>query len=87
MSHIKSKFHFLKGVFWEVVNGKRVGIEDVGIALDRVTNSRCCGVDCCESVLYLRDQVTGNINKIGVSEGELVILEVKTPAGEVVPQT
>lgn len=35
--------------------------------------SQCCGVDCCKNVIRLRDQVTGEIVEISVSNGAVVV--------------
>lgn len=35
------------------------GLTDMGEVLDRVTERRCCGVDCCNNTLTLDDSVTG----------------------------
>lgn len=35
------------------------GTTDLGEAMDWATQNRCCGVDCCEHVLYLNDKATG----------------------------
>lgn len=34
-------------------------LTDMGEVLDRVTERRCCGVDCCNNRLILDDSVTG----------------------------
>ena len=35
--------------------------------------AKCCGVDCCDGVIRLTDQVTGTLKKISIQDGVLVV--------------
>lgn len=36
------------------------GEKDLGLAMDKVTQKRCCGIDCCHNTITLDDVVNGN---------------------------
>lgn len=71
MAKSKKNVIVAKGLIWGVVNGKRVGFESLDEAMDFM--SQCCGIDCCNNVIRLRDKVTGVVQEISVSNGELQI--------------
>lgn len=48
---------FINGWFQDAKKSR--GTTDLGEAMDWATNNRCCGVDCCEGVIYLTDKSTG----------------------------
>lgn len=54
----------LQGKKRESVNYLEDALEDL---------SQCCGVDCCNNVLRLRDQVTDEIMEVSISNGVLNI--------------
>jgi hypothetical protein len=46
--------------------GIRQGIHTLEEANDYLAKTRCCGIDCCEGVLYLKNQTTGKPVKISI---------------------
>lgn len=54
MSSVKSLIHsFFRD------EKKDRGTTDLGEAMDWAANNRCCGQDCCEDVIYIKDKATG----------------------------
>ena len=46
-------------------------------ALDEV--AKCCGQDCCNNVIRITDNVTGDLMELSVESGALVINNVTNP--------
>lgn len=82
------KIFLPKGHLWSkdsrTRDGRR-GYETLNDALDTLARERCCGVDCCEGVLRLTDQVTGEVTVISVSDGSVLIDADGTGDGGAVP--
>lgn len=56
--------------------GERVGFENLTDALRE--EAKCCGIDCCERLIRLDDQVTGTSYTIAIRNGELVLTNEAT---------
>ena len=68
----KRKILLAKGMIWSKDANKRdgrKGYNSLDEASDALTKQRCCGVDCCEGVLYLPTP-EGTVVKISVQAAE-----------------
>jgi hypothetical protein len=73
----KPKMPFQKGIIWLIKGAERIGILSLDEALDTLAVKRCCGVNCCNNSLTLRDQVTDVPTQITIVNGVVTISTVE----------
>lgn len=78
---MRSFLKFIKGTAFGVVNGKRVPADSLEEALDLLAKHRCKGIDTCNGVVWLKDQVTGNPVQLSIHNGAI---QVKDKEGNIV---
>ena len=56
----KGKIKVIKGILYRLGRkGQRINFPTLDDALNHL--AKCCGVDCCNQVLTMKDHTTGNI--------------------------
>jgi len=67
-----SKVKVERGVLYSKSSrGERKGHQTLEDALNE--EAKCCGIDCCENLIRLKDQVTGTSYTIAVRSGSIVL--------------
>lgn len=73
---MSKKLNIQNGTIWAVEGSDRVPFDNLQSALDY--QARCCGLSCCEKLIRLEDQETGDKMTLYFSGGALKIKNEKT---------